>query len=200
MKRIECLRFLSESITSELVVIGMSGQNWEWSQFSNREGNMKVGSMGNATAVGLGMALSIPHRQVVVLDSDGSVMLDLATLTTIGMYQPNNLAVFVFDNEKYSGSRISEPSATAYGANLEHMAKGAGIESARTVRDVGEFRIEAKDALGSDTGLSYIVGKVEEDLDARKLPKPTMDYLEYKYRFTRYIERTEGKVIHRSLR
>ncbi len=194
MKRFECLRILSPLITDELVVLGMTGIHWEWNHLSQHEGNMKIGSMGNAAAIALGMALSLPHRRVIGLESDGSTMLDLATLTTIGLYLPQNLKIFVFDNQVYSGSRISQPSATAHRASLEAIAKGAGIESAVTIRDIASFEREARLAV-SQTGLRYVVVKVEEDTDARKLPKPTMDYLEHKYRFVRYIERTEGKTI-----
>lgn len=196
MKRVDCLRYLSERITDELVVIALTGVGWEWNNLSSHEGNMKVGSMGNATAVGLGTALALPHRRTVVLESDGSVLLDLATLCTIGTYRPKNLTVFVFDNERYSGSRISEPSATAFNTRLEKIAQGAGIESAVTVRDDEHFRSVADCGLAGSSEGTYVVAKVEEDFEARHLPKPTMDYLEYKYRFTRYIERSEGVSIH----
>src|SRR5918997_5227909 len=106
MKRIECLRLLAPLVTDELVVIGMTGANWEYRHLSQHEGNMTIGSMGNAAAVGTGMALSLPHRRVIVFESDGSTMLDLSILTTMGTYQPANLKVFVFDNSVYSGSRI----------------------------------------------------------------------------------------------
>ena len=194
MKRFECLQILSKLITDELVVLGMTGIHWEWNHLSKHEGNMKIGSMGNAAAVALGMALGLPHRRVIGLESDGSTLLDLATVTTIGRYLPENLTIFVFDNQVYSGSRISQPTATSVRASLEGIARGAGIESAKTIRDVASFEREARGAT-SEKGLRYVVVKVQEDTDARKLPKPTMDYLEHKYHFVRYIERTEGKVI-----
>lgn len=200
MKRFACLEHLSRLITDELVVVGMTGIHWEWSHLlPDYEGNMKICSMGNATALGTGMALALPQRAVVVLDSDGSSLLDIPTLTTIGTYQPPNLRVFVFDNEVYSGSRISEPSATAYATDLEAMASAAGIASATTVRDVDAF-VEATGKSFASPGPSYVVAKVDEDLAARKLPKPTRDYLEYKYRFVRYVERTENKTIFSTLR
>lgn len=194
MKRFECLQILSKLITDELVVLGMTGIHWEWNHLSKHEGNMKIGSMGNAAAVALGMALGLPHRRVIGLESDGSTLLDLATVTTIGRYLPENLTIFVFDNQVYSGSRISQPTVTSVRASLEGIARGAGIESAKTIRDVESFEREARGAT-SEKGLRYVVVKVQEDIDARKLPKPTMDYLEHKYHFVRYIEKTEGKAI-----
>lgn len=192
MKRFDCLKYLSEGITEELVVVGLTGVNWEWGHLSDRAGNMMAGSMGNATAVGLGMALALPHRKVVVLDSDGSVLLDLATLTTIGTYQPENLSVFVFDNELYGGSRIRQPSATAFRSSIEHIAQGAGIANATTVRTLDAFEAAAGRSLVQLGGPHYIVAKVEEDLGALALPKTTRDFLENKYHFVRHIEEIEG--------
>ena len=125
MERIDCLKLLAPMITDELVAIGIAGVNWEWRSLSKHEGNMTIGSLGHTLAVGTGMALSLPHRRVIVLESDGSSLADLPCLTTIGTYRPPNLKVFVFDNELYSGSRISDPSATAYNTDLEQMARGA---------------------------------------------------------------------------
>ena len=194
MKRFDCLKLLEPMITDELVVIGIAGVNWEWRRLSKHEGNMTIGSLGHTLAVGTGMALSLPERRVIVLESDGSSLADLPCLTTIGTYRPDNLKVFVFDNELYSGSRISDPSATAFNTDLEQMARGAGIPITATVRDLESFGEQARAAF-SQPGVRYVVAKIEEDVSTRKLPRPRMDYLETKYRFIRYIERTEGKTI-----
>ncbi len=199
MRRFDCFKLLEPMITDELVVVGITGVNWEWRQISNHEGNMFIGSFGHALAVGTGMALSIPHRRVIVFESDGSSLADLPCLTTIGTYRPENLKVFVFDNQVYSGSRIGEPSATAFNTDLERMARGAGIPITATVRDLESFGEQVRLAF-SQPGAHYVVAKIEEDVSVRNLPKPRMDYLENKYRFVRYIERTEGKIILPELR
>lgn len=194
MKRLDCLKLIEPMITDDLVVIGIAGVNWEWRSLSKHEGNMVIGSLGHTLAVGTGMALSLPHRRVIVLESDGSSLVDLPCLTTIGTYRPDNLKVFVFDNEVYSGSRISEPTATAYNTDLEQMARGAGIPNTATIRDLDSFGEQVRKAF-SEPGVRYVLAKVEEDLSARKLPRPRVDYLESKYHFIRYIEKTEGKII-----
>ena len=191
MERIDCLKLLAPLITDELVCIGIAGVNWEWRHLSKHEGNMTIGTLGHTLAVGVGMAMSLPHRRVVVLESDGSSLADLPVLTTIGTYRPANLKVFVFDNELYSGSRISDPTATAYNTDLAKMADGAGIPTTATVRDLEAFGEQARAAF-AEPGVRYVVAKVGEGAAARKLPRPRVDYLETKYRFVRYIERTEG--------
>ena len=66
-------------IADQLVVTSLSGQRVEWGQLSKHDGNLLLGSMGNALAVGLGLALALPKRKVIVLESDGSLLLSLLT-------------------------------------------------------------------------------------------------------------------------
>jgi thiamine pyrophosphate-dependent acetolactate synthase large subunit-like protein len=194
MIRYQCLELLARRITDQLVVTSQSGQRIEWSHLSNHEGNLLVGMMGCAVGVGTGLALALPHRKVIVLDSDGSILLSLFNLPTLGNLQPKNLLVYVFDNGVYSGSRISYPTATSGNTDLEAMAKGAGIKHAMTIRTVEEFEKNGLAALEwSET--AFFVCKVDESLMHREIPRPTTDLAENKYRFVRYLERTEGKTI-----
>jgi sulfopyruvate decarboxylase subunit beta len=194
MIRYDCLQLLAARMTDQLVVTSQSGQRIEWSHLSSHEGNLLVGMMGCAIGVGMGLAVALPHRKVIVLDSDGSVLLSLFNLATLGNLQPKNLVIYVFDNGVYSGSRISYPTATSGNTNLEAMAKGAGIKNALTLRDLDEFKNHGIAALDRDE-LSFFVCKVEESLIHREIERPTLDLAENKYRFVRYLERTEDKII-----
>jgi sulfopyruvate decarboxylase subunit beta len=191
MNRRVCLEALVPHITDQLVVPSVSGQ-WIWGQLTKHEGNLLLGSMGNALGVGLGMALGLPHRKVIVIESDGSVLLSLFNLPTLGTLNPDNLAVFVFDNEAYSGSRISRPSATAARTELAAIARDAGVWRAVTVRDFDAFNREMS-LVFQEPGLRFIVAKVEETFEHRQAERSDVDLMESKYRFVRYIERTEGK-------
>ena len=138
----------------------------------------------------------LPRRRVVALESDGSVLLSLFNLPTLANLAPKNLTVFVFDNQVYSGTRISEPTATAGKTDLTMMARGAGVEQAVTVRDLGAFEREMTAALsGAET--KFIVCKIEESVTHREITRTDLDPLENKYQFVRYLERTEGKAIFR---
>ena len=74
------------------------------------------------------------------------------------------------------------------------MASGAGIEHAVTVSELEDFKKEATAAL-NQSGLRFVVCKIEESLGHRKIIRSNVDLLETKYRFVRYLERTEGKPI-----
>jgi sulfopyruvate decarboxylase subunit beta len=194
MQRYECLEQLAPLITDQLVVTSLSGQRVEWGHLSKHQGNLLLGSMGNALAVGLGLALAVPKRQVIVLESDGSLLLSLFNLPTVANMNPANLAIFVFDNQTYSGTKISEPTATAGKTDLAGMARSAGIEHALTVRDVAAFKKEAQEAI-AERGLRFVIAKVEESRGHRKIERTNVDLLENKYQFVRYLERTEGTAI-----
>ena len=194
MTRYECLELLAARISDQLVVTSQSGQRIEWSHLSKHEGNLLIGMMGCAVGVGMGLALALPHRKVIVLDSDGSILLSLFNLTTIGNLQPKNLLVYVFDNGVYSGSRISYPTATSGNTDLTAMAKGAKIKDAMTIKEIEHFKKDGLTALDRNE-LGFFICKVEESLLHREIPRPTTDLAENKYTFVRYLERTEKKTI-----
>jgi sulfopyruvate decarboxylase subunit beta len=194
MQRFDCLEQLAPLITDQLVVTSLSGQRVEWGHLTNHEGNLLLGSMGNALAVGVGLALALPRRKVIVLESDGSLLLSLFNLPTLANLNPPNVAVFVFDNQAYSGTKISQPTATAGKTDLAGMARSAGIDYAVTVRDLQAFKGEALAAV-NDSGLRFVVAKVEESRGHRKIERTNVDLLENKYRFVRYVEQTERKTI-----
>ena len=193
MNRYECLEFLMPLITDQLVVTSQSGQRIEWGSLSRHDGNLLLGEMGAALSVGAGIAMALSHRKVVVLESDGSVLLTLSSLATVANLGIHNLAVFVFDNGTYSGTRISEPTATRGKTDLEQVARGAGIERSVTVRELEDFKKHAVPALEGKE-LSFIVCKIQESLMHREIPRPDVDLLENKYRFVRYLQSTEGKL------
>jgi thiamine pyrophosphate-dependent acetolactate synthase large subunit-like protein len=194
MNRYECLEFLGPLINDQLVIGSLSGQRVEWGQLSRHEGNLLVACMGAALGIGMGLALVLPHRKVIVLESDGSMLLSLYNLPTLGSLNPPNLSVFIFDNEIYSGTRISEPSATAGKTDLAAVARDCGVERAITVRDLDSFKHEATAALDSNR-LHFVVCKIDQTTVHRQIQRPNEDLLEHKYRFVRYLERTEGKQI-----
>ena len=196
MIRYDCLKLLAPRITNHLVVTSLSGQKIEWASLSQHPGNLLVGTMGTALGVGIGLAIGLPQRKVMVLESDGSLLLSLFNLPTLANLDPKNLQVFVFDNQVYSGTRISEPTATAGKTDLAMMAHGAGIEHAVTVASLPEFQAEMEAGLNGE-GLKFVVCKVEESVRHREILRTDLDPLENKYQFVRYLERTEDRAIFR---
>jgi len=116
-------------------------------------------AMGLASSIGLGIALAKPERKVVVIDGDGSVLMNLGTFTTMARYAPANLTHLVFDNESLL-SVGGFPTATATGTDLAGIAAAAGVPRTETVSTLDAFIRAFDEALGAGD-LTTIVAKVE---------------------------------------
>ena len=115
--------------------------------------------MGLASSLGLGLAVSLPKEQVTVLDGDGSVLMNLGSLSTLARYRPPNLIHWIFDNESLL-SVGGFPTATGAGTDLAGIAEKAGAEHV-AVADTIEAAEEAFAEASERDGLSVIVSKVE---------------------------------------
>ena len=146
-------------------------------------------AMGLASSTGLGLALCLPNRKIVVLDGDGSVLMNLGGFTTLARYRPSNLVHVIFDNESLL-SVGGFPTATATGTNLEAIARGAGIPNAATVRTLADFTAAFNSAIAA-TELSCIVAKVEAA--GPKAYVTDLALLENRFQFRRHIESLQGK-------
>src|SRR5207245_6839820 len=131
MERIDCLKALVPYIKDQLVVITLGRTALEWAEVCPREGNLFNSGMGNHIPVALGLAKALPHRQIILLDTDGSVLMLLSALTTLGSYPAPNLKVFVFDNEAYEGTG-GQTSDTARKGDIATIAKAAGGQGTTT--------------------------------------------------------------------
>src|SRR5579859_6411012 len=83
-------------------------------------------AMGLASSMGLGIALAMPEQKVIVIDGDGSLLMNLGTLSTLARYKPGNLLHLVFDNESLL-SVGGFPTATSTGTDLAGIARASGI-------------------------------------------------------------------------
>ena len=117
------------------------------------------GNMGLVSSIGLGMALAT-DEQIIALDGDGSLLMNLGSLASIGRERPGNLIVLVYDNEAW-GQTGHQMSHTGAGTSLEAAALACGIKSATTVNDLEELEGALSTALATD-GPHFIVAKIEE--------------------------------------
>jgi thiamine pyrophosphate-dependent acetolactate synthase large subunit-like protein len=185
------MQAMAPMLSDQLVVTNVARTGFETKMAMPREGNLYTMGMGLVTPVVLGLALALPHRGVIALDGDGSILLNLGAFATVANYAPPNLTSIIFDNESYA-STGGLPTATAGRTKLAEVAKGAGISNAVEVSTIEEFTAAAKKALAGK-GPWVIVAKVAAEKPPVE-PK-LMDGRENKYRFVRYIEETENKVI-----
>jgi thiamine pyrophosphate-dependent acetolactate synthase large subunit-like protein len=194
--RFTLLKELSGMIPDDVLVLTSIGNNSGfWGQLKDREANLFHLTMGMCSSTALGLALALPNRKIVALDSDGNLILNLGVLGTIANEAPKNLTLVVMDNGNYLGSHKHAPgmpTATGGKMDLEAVAKGCGIASASTIEDVAGFCEKIQAALSS-AGPHFLRARIEAlDRDGPKKTKRVPDPRENKYQFASYIQKTEG--------
>lgn len=160
MQRLEALEAIYPDLEECVVVTIMGAVSAELQSLGHRPNFFYLlHAMGLASSLGLGIALARPELKVVVLDGDGSVLMNLGGLTTMARYRPTNLIHIVFDNESLL-SVGGFPTATATGTDLAAIASGAGVPRATTVSTADDLAREFSAAQTAEQ-LTTIVAKVE---------------------------------------
>ena len=161
MLRVDALRAIYPELASRVVVTNMGAAPAELFSLGHQPGFFYVWhAMGLASSVGLGIALARPELPVVVVDGDGSVLMNLGTFTTLARYRPRNLVHLIFDNEVLLSVGRSFTTATATGSDLAAIAAAAGVPRTATVRTEDELREAFAAALAAQE-LTVLVAKVE---------------------------------------
>ena len=141
-------------------------------------------AMGLASSMGLGIALVKPEHKVIVIDGDGSLLMNLGTLSTMARYKPGNLLHIVFDNESLL-SVGGFPTATAAGTDLAGIARASGVPSVLEAHTPESLKAGVAEALGSNT-LTTIISKVEAI--GPKSFHMDLPLLENRFQFKRCLE------------
>jgi sulfopyruvate decarboxylase subunit beta len=134
--------------------------------------------------MGLGIALAMPQQRVIVLDGDGSLLMNLGTLSTMARYRPGNLLHIVFDNESLL-SVGGFSTATATGTDLAGIARASGVPQVVKADATRQLKAAVKDALRGTT-LTTIVAKVEAIGPASF--HMDLPLLENRFQFKRFLE------------
>jgi TPP-dependent trihydroxycyclohexane-1,2-dione (THcHDO) dehydratase len=198
MQRYDAVAALAPMVTEEDLFVTSMGGLWDdwWNlRPGGVDNTFSPPILGSHSSTALGLAVALPHRRIVALDTDGSILMNTGIMCTIGNERPPNLTVIIFDNEIYE-SIGSPPTHTSKNTDLARMAEGAGCVNCVTVEDVDAFEKEA-DRLLNDGEMGFMVAKIRDGVHEWPAEKrrPT-DGVEDKYRFIRYVEKLEGIVIH----
>lgn len=125
--RYEILEIIAPYIESKAVVCNLGIPSKELYHIKDQPSNFyMLGSMGMATPIGLGISLA-SGKDVIVIDGDGSLLMNPGTLATAAYLLPKNLTVLAIDNGSY-GSTGDQPTLTGSCVDLEIVARGFGIK------------------------------------------------------------------------
>lgn len=185
MDRLDLTRRVLAYLTDEAVFAGIGNAGFDLFAAGDRPQNFYMfGSMGLASSLGLGYALARPDERVVVLEGEGSVLMNLGSLATIARMQPRRYLLVIMDNGTYALTG-SQRNAAADGADIAMIARGAGIPRVAAPETVGEFEDAVVEALGAD-GPAVVVVKIA---DGNSAVRHGWDAVQLKHRFMAGVAR-----------
>lgn len=178
MARYEAIKDIMENIDEELVICNIGFPSRELYEIDDRSKNFyMIGSMGLASSIGLGLALAHPYDDIIVIDGDGSLLMNMGSLVTVFANNPSNLTWIVIDNGAYGSTGNQDTYAQV--VDLVDIARGVGFKNSHYYEDIDlkEF-IKSEDA-------SFIVYRTEEGNS--KAPIIDIDPITIKERFMKSI-------------
>lgn len=180
ISRLEATKDVTSKLTDELVVATLGNAKYDLFNAKDRPRNFYMwNSMGMASSLGLGLAMARPKNRVIVLDGDGSLLMNLSSLATEAVREPKNLIHIVWDNRSYELTG-KQPTATAFKTDLAKMAEGAGIPKVERVESLLAFQ-RVFDRAMSEDGPWFILALIEQD--RAKPPRPPRSPTYIKHRF-----------------
>lgn len=191
MRRFEATQLVSRLAGESPIVSNLGPTSSDLWHSGHRDRNFYTyGNMGLCSSIALGMALGT-DEQVISLDGDGSLLMNLGTVASIGREQPKNLTVIVWDNEKW-GQTGGQTSHTGTGTDLEKVAQSCGISHTKTVTDLEDFEAAVSEALASSDGPHFIVAKIEESGGTTSVAPVEPELTLYRFRDTFVEPRKPG--------
>jgi thiamine pyrophosphate-dependent acetolactate synthase large subunit-like protein len=158
MDRLEATRIVVDLAGDQPIIGGVGNSTFDLVPF-DRPGNFYMwNSMGMASSIGLGVALARPDLRVIVLDGDGSVLMNLGSLATEVTSGVTNLIHVIWDN---GGWEITggQPAGSPFGVDLEAVARGCGFLNTATVESLEAFTQAFTEAI-ADNQTWAIIGKI----------------------------------------
>ena len=154
MERYDAIKEIMQSIDEELVICNVGFCSRELYEINDRPKNFyMIDSMGLASSIGLGLALAKPYEDVVVIDGDGSLLMNMGSLVTVFANNPSNLTWIVIDNGDYGSTGNQDTYAQV--VDLVDIARGVGFKNSYYSDDV-----DLKEFIRSDDA-SFIVYRTE---------------------------------------
>lgn len=167
MNRLDLTRRVLAHLTDEAIFAGIGNAGFDLFAAGDRPQNFYMfGSMGLASSLGLGYALARPDERVIVLEGEGSVLMNLGSLATIARMRPRRYLLVIMDNGTYALTG-SQHNAAAEVTDIARIARGAGIPHVVTPQTAAAFEQAVVEALGGD-GPTVIVVKIADGNSAAR--------------------------------
>jgi sulfopyruvate decarboxylase subunit beta len=188
MRRDLAFRILARHIADAIVVpVYQAAQEWRAIKPDHALTYYSIGAMGQASSAALGLALGRPDKRVIVLDGDGSLLMNLGSLVSIAAAAPRNLLHFVCENGVYE-SNGKHPIPGRDKVDFTGLARAAGYRHCHQFSDLATFESEIGGVLRED-------GPVFVDL---KIESGAAQSVNYEYIYSRQLRDTFRDALRRS--
>ena len=159
MRRDLAFRALA-GVRGEAIVVSRYSAAFEWGAIDPSPLNyFGIGAMGQCSSFALGLALALPQQKIVVLDGDGSLLMNLGSLVTIASQAPKNLVHFVCENGTYEANG-GHPTPNRGNVSFAGLARSAGYKSVYEFSDLANFEQQVGSIL-AEQGPVFVALKVE---------------------------------------
>lgn len=157
----------------DAVIIAVYTTNREWPQVSTNPGLdlLFSGGMGKASSLGLGLAMARPDKKVIVLDGDGSLLMNLGSMLTISNMAPPNLIHFVFENTVYRTTG-GQPIPSSSKISFAGLAKASGYANVHEFQDVEGLEKDIETVM-NQIGPTFVCLKIVPTTKKSPLPYTT---------------------------
>ncbi|HHT9119801.1 MAG TPA: thiamine pyrophosphate-dependent enzyme [Candidatus Hypogeohydataceae bacterium YC41] len=186
MKTTAVLKCVMETLRDEFVVAANGRISRDAFTLKDRSQNFyMIGSMGLASSIALGLAVTQPQCKVVILDGDGNVLMNLGGLPQIGELLPPNIIHIVLDNETYGST--GNQATISRKIYLEKIAQASGYLLSEKVTEEGAFKHALEKFLDAQ-GPSFLLVKVEAEEEPKGLPRVSHSPIFIRDRFMEAIK------------
>jgi phosphonopyruvate decarboxylase len=183
--RIDVLKLIHSFTDTGTSVISTTGfTSRELYDIGDADNNFyMIGSMGCASSIGLGLSLAKPHKNIIILDGDGALLMRLGCLATNGSYGGSNLLHILLDNNAYEST--GGQGSTAQNVNFVEIAADCGYTHSIHVHDLNELNHCLSEWI-KNKGLTFLHIKIREGTPD-KLGRPSLSPPFIKERFMEFL-------------
>ena len=172
MQTAELLKVFQQYRGDAIVIPGRGGRHWvQLSTCPSRDVPLGDPAMGGHASFGLGLALALPDRKVILFDSEGDVLMGMGALPTIAEQAPRNFYHFMLDNECYATTG-GQPVPNAKNLAYDVIARGSGYPHAYAFDTLEDFSANIK-AILDLPGPVFVALKVDPEVENEPINRRT---------------------------
>lgn len=177
MSREQAIKTILKNINDKTITVSTTGKISRELYENHKEKNLcendfyNIGAMGCAQSIALSISLQKKHKKILVFDGDGSILMQMGALATIGSKKPSNFYHIIFDNQAHD-STGGQPTVSNH-VDFTKIADGCGYNKTKKISDRNTLEKEIKN-ICKTKGPYMIVIKIKKgarpDLGRPKLP------------------------------